>query len=437
MLGGVVGNPVALAQPRVHAYAAQPVVPGPATVAPQPLGSGTWTGLRGQLESRPVLGVPSRCALAGLATLVSLRVGSRRVRPCPSKTHLPAGDGDGTPSPVPPAWVVNLDRSPGRWETCQKEFKREGLQIERFSGTDGKATPHETLREWCTWSARWFCTKGMLGCSMSHMRIWRRVVDEQLPAVIVLEDDVRLYPGFKDKVEVLMRELEDFDWDVCLLGAVACCSPKVEPAHMKFYSFLSGGGRPSPGKTRMVSDHLFVPHRPAGTHAYMVSLRGATKLKELMPKARYHVDLSAWALPELNLYCAEEQLATQNFEEASTVSKAGAPLTKRFLLWCWQVAGFERLSQAGGVNDLNWAWKAAVFAIPGFRGKRIAVDLGPASALWILALIVGAALRSRNLLAGAMAYQMMICFVVRYLCGTWSWSFAAFYAVLALAILKV
>lgn len=392
----------------------------------------------GRLDPTVCMSISARAALAGLASLVTIGLGWRRSR---SKLPVQAGSRsedtlDG--SPLPPAWVVNLDRSPGRWETCQEEFTREGLQIERFPATDGKTLSHESLRETCTWPARWFCTKGMLGCSISHMRIWSRVVDEQLPAVIVLEDDVRLYPGFHEKLGVILKDLESLDWDVCLLGAVACISPDVEPLPMKFYSFLSGGGRPSPGKTRKVSDHLFVPHRPAGTHAYIVSLSGAAKLKRLLPKARYHVDLSSWALPELNLYCAVEQLATQNFEEASTVSKAGDPLTKRFLEWCWHVAGFKRMLHAAGVTDLNWAWKTAVFALPHpfRRGVRVAVDAGPVTSVWLLAMIFAMVLRSKKLLLAAVTYQALMCFAVRYLCGTWSWRFAGFHLLLFLAILR-
>ncbi|CAL1164740.1 unnamed protein product [Cladocopium goreaui] len=163
------------------------------------------------------------------------------------------------------------------------------------------------------------CTKGMIGCFLSHRRIWQKMVSEKLPAVVVLEDDVRLVEGFSDKLLKLMDELPA-DWEVCLLGAIGNINPDVEPFHMKLYSFCVGGGRPSPGKTRRVSDNVFVPHRPAGTHAYLVSLKGAERLVKELPLACYHVDLTAWSLPNLKLYAAVNQIATQDFEAASTAS---------------------------------------------------------------------------------------------------------------------
>ncbi|CAJ1390073.1 unnamed protein product [Effrenium voratum] len=51
---------------------------------------------------------------------------------------------------MPKALVVNLDRSPARWESAKEEFSREGLTVERFSGTDGRALSHADLRKVAT-----------------------------------------------------------------------------------------------------------------------------------------------------------------------------------------------------------------------------------------------------------------------------------------------
>ena len=70
--------------------------------------------------------------------------------------------GAGATAAPPKILVVNLDRSPQRWESaqegphtcrhcaCLEEFRRENLQVERFSGTDGKAMSQEELEETAT-----------------------------------------------------------------------------------------------------------------------------------------------------------------------------------------------------------------------------------------------------------------------------------------------
>ena len=49
-----------------------------------------------------------------------------------------------------------------------------GVEVERFSGTDGKAMKPDELKEVATFSARWLCTKGVIGCFLSHRRIWQK-----------------------------------------------------------------------------------------------------------------------------------------------------------------------------------------------------------------------------------------------------------------------
>lgn len=329
-----------------------------------------------------------------------------------------SSESKGTHTEVPKVLVINLDRSPQRWESAQVEFAREGVEVERFSGTDGKAMKPDELKEVATFSARWLCTKGMIGCFLSHRRIWQKMVSEKLPAVVVLEDDVRLVEGFSQKLLKLMDELPK-DWEVCLLGAIGNVNPDVEPFHMKLYSFCVGGGRPSPGKTRRVSPNVFVPHRPAGTHAYLVSLKGAERLVKELPLACYHVDLTAWSLPNLKLYAAVNQIATQDFDAASTVSKSGDAMTSRFLQWAWTVSGLGAMGKAGGVPNLEWAWKAAMFALPvPFSGKRIAVETGPTSCVWVIGLILAAVWRSKMMLAACIVYQGLGATICRYLAGT-------------------
>lgn len=324
-----------------------------------------------------------------------------------------------TQTPVP-VWVVNLDKSTDRWHNCEEEFAKQDVIAERFPATLGKALTEDELQEKVTFGGRYFCTPGMLGCFMSHLRIWERVVKEGHEAAVALEDDVVLFSKFNERLATILKELPS-DWDVCLLGAVGNIQTEYEPFYMKLYGMLAGGGRASPGKTRGVSENLYVPYKPAGTHAYMVSQRGAKKLLEHFPKARYHVDLTAWSLKSLRLYAAKEFLATQRFEDDTTVSKEGAPLTKRFLMWAWEVSGLAAMGRRGGVPNLTWAWKTAIFALPvpfSSKRRRIIVEMGPSSSLFVVMLCMAAFLRQPKLVGWALLYMSCISFVIRWLAGT-------------------
>merc|ERR1711971_919171 len=118
-----------------------------------------------------------------------------------------------------------------------------------------------------------------------------------------------------------------------------------------------------------------------GTHAYVVSLAGAKKLLELLPKARYHVDLAAWSLKQLNLFACKEFLATQSFDESDT--------------------------------NMTWAWKTAVFALP-VLGGRLIVEMGPSSSLFIVFVLLAACMRSFRILGFAILYCWSICMMIRW-----------------------
>lgn len=257
---------------------------------------------------------------------------------------------------------------------------------------------------------------------MSHLRIWRRVIAEGHEAAVALEDDVVLFPNFNQNLAGLLADLPP-DWDVCLLGAVGCIQQDVEPLHMKLYALATGGSRASPGKTRSISEKLYVPCKPAGTHAYMVSQRGAKKLAEAVPKARYHVDLTAWSLQDLNLYAAKGFLATQRFGDDTTVSKESASKTQRYLAWLVRCTGLNAMCKAGGLPNLSWTWKTALVALPvPFTSpmRKLVVDLGPVTCVWIILTLLSAWTRNMKLLGLAMLWFNLISFTIRGLAGTLS-----------------
>ncbi|CAE8719973.1 unnamed protein product, partial [Polarella glacialis] len=108
----------------------------------------------GPLEVLPAgRGFASAVAAAASGTLALLASGRRRRRTLlspDSGRHTrqgPAASAEASAGAAqkdaPPILVINLDRSPQRWESCQKEFAREKIKVERFPATDGKTLTKE------------------------------------------------------------------------------------------------------------------------------------------------------------------------------------------------------------------------------------------------------------------------------------------------------
>lgn len=226
---------------------------------------------------------------------------------------------------IPPIYVLNLERAPHRWENAQEEMMLHGLDVNRLDAVDGRKLSEQELSTNSTKLAQFFIPKGVVGCYLSHRRFWQMVVDKNLPAAIVFEDDIKLADKFKSTLEKNLEILEsqkamnpDVEYDVLLLGAIGRVHPDDRDAiGSKIFSLYIGGNRPL--KTIIKYDDMtyYQPRRAAGTHAYIVSQAGARKLLKLCPKAVFHVDLDAWRHSDLKIRMFSPMLVHQTFEDTS------------------------------------------------------------------------------------------------------------------------
>ena len=228
-----------------------------------------------------------------------------------------------------PISVINLDRDEARLASVMRELKAQGVlksAFERQSAVLGSSLSDEELCANTTFLARWLATRGMIGCYLSHRNFWKSVQQRDAEWAVVLEDDVQLEDAFCARVSQAVEELQACaetrdKWDVLMLGALGCVNPERKYGGGRISAFIAGGGR----KPRQVTEHVHVPHRPFGTHAYALSKRGAAKLLQRAPIASSHIDAVAWGLRDLNLYCVHPMLAHQAFDDSSIGGTQGGP----------------------------------------------------------------------------------------------------------------
>ena len=96
-------------------------------------------------------------------------------------------------------YCVNLERSKDRRLAMEKQFEHEELDVEFFKACDGRAIGKD----------------GVFGCAQSHLQIWRDVVEHGYGNAIILEDDAKLVPNFKTKIEELVEP--GTEWDILYL----------------------------------------------------------------------------------------------------------------------------------------------------------------------------------------------------------------------------
>jgi glycosyl transferase, family 25 len=88
-------------------------------------------------------------------------------------------------------FVISLKTATARREHIQKEFGKQNIDFEFFDAlTPDLAKP--LAEKMALQVHEDFLTSGELACFMSHVSIWQKMVDEQIPHLAIFEDDVYL-----------------------------------------------------------------------------------------------------------------------------------------------------------------------------------------------------------------------------------------------------
>lgn len=274
-----------------------------------------------------------------------------------------------------PTFVINLDRDAEKLAAVSARLAQQGLAFERVPATDGRAMAPAARSAACTPACAALCPPGAVGCFLSHMRVWRAVVERGLPAALVLEDDVAFRPGGVDLIGRALAEAPA-GWHVVLAGCFTC---QGELLVERLVGLAVGAGQAAD-----VSEHLRVPSQTFGSQAYVVSAAGAAMLLQLFPRASWHLD---WELGRamrrgLRLYTTRPDATYQTGMDASSIASRApvllnaaahaVPVDQRSLAWMMSVP----LLAAGDAVVNGWALLATAAAawLPGPVLLVLAVD---------------------------------------------------------------
>lgn len=93
-------------------------------------------------------------------------------------------------------FYINLDRRTDRRAYMEAQFEALGLPAERFPATTPADISAADLAPATYGDARRCLTPTEIATSISHQRVWRRMIEDGNPHALVLEDDCELSPRF-------------------------------------------------------------------------------------------------------------------------------------------------------------------------------------------------------------------------------------------------
>ena len=171
-----------------------------------------------------------------------------------------------------PSYVITLKRTPRRFKLFMQGAVSKVLpNLEIFDAVDGsKLDPARDDRFSVLARVNFMrktrrshtdlVTLGMAGLYISHVEIWKKIVDSGADLAIVLEDDASIEADLLTRMNVVLKDLPPpTDWDVWILGCLTV--DKHSPS--------AAGDLPS--NIHEVQEYY-------GTQAYVITRRGAQRL---------------------------------------------------------------------------------------------------------------------------------------------------------------
>ena len=191
------------------------------------------------------------------------------------KVHQPIAEGLDEP------WIINMDRRADRLEKFSKnhpELAGRVMRLPAFEGVKLTLTPR-IARLFAPHDFNW--KKPVMGCALSHLAIWTQLANERedIGNYLILEDDARLAPGWREAWEKAADEKAlPADWDVVYLGGVL-------PPNREAFESCVEKINPYVGRVR---ENTIFGQNPANryfhfcAYAYVLTRRGAQKILEVL-----------------------------------------------------------------------------------------------------------------------------------------------------------
>ena len=177
-----------------------------------------------------------------------------------------------------PCHIILLERDSERVNHVENHILNKIPKAVKFSAIDYEKDDlskiMEGLKVTITNEFRIKYKSGQLACFLSHMSLWKKIVDDNIPEMIILEDDATIPDNFYEKLNEMRSELpSDYDILYLFIHPLQYKDVKVHTEHL------------IPGKNNIVKRYTSY-----GTVGYMMSLKAARYLLSTFKEINITVD---------------------------------------------------------------------------------------------------------------------------------------------------
>ncbi len=227
-------------------------------------------------------------------------------------------------------FVINLDKSTDRMTFMRQQFTQLNIEYERVPAVYGKELSDSEINrvfDQKTNLAKYdkVLNVGELGCYLSHVNCWNKMVDNHIDYALILEDDSILDKGMSDLIDSVGKLQQK--WDYIKLCHGRKQKEVIDPIALNDQFSL--------GTCLKL---------PSSTRGQFVSLTGAKKLlATAMPIARpVDIDIQYWFEKKLDCFVVRPfPVLEADFESEIGSLENRSFAKKRPLKRIWQKVNFE------------------------------------------------------------------------------------------------
>ncbi len=200
-----------------------------------------------------------------------------------------------------PIFVINLSKSVNRKNHIINMFKPLDINYQFFEAVDGTQLTQQKIAEiYDQKMAKKLrgrdLTLGELGCSLSHLGIYKKMLSENMEKVIILEDDACIGKNFVK----IIKQINYFpnDWELVLLGYVI-------PKHNCKIAQFKMNNVPNYYLYKSIS-HF------SAAHGYIINQNGAKKILKVNRKIYSPIDHFTGNYKTVNFYVVHPEVIHAN-----------------------------------------------------------------------------------------------------------------------------
>lgn len=212
-------------------------------------------------------------------------------------------------------FIVNLKKSIEKRTQLESQFQKLSIDNYQFiEAVYGADLTEEEIRGYVYDYPNCFLTPGEIGCALSHIQIYKMMVEEEIPYALVLEDDVTLPDDFADFLQAIKPSIEKPYAKIITLAE----ANKISLLR-RFFRYKDFGE--------------YTAVTAFCTYAYLVNIAAARNLSENLLPVKYEADMlihfreNGW-LKQFNVLYPQYIHPMEGFSEQSDLKDERRPFKR-------------------------------------------------------------------------------------------------------------